>query len=135
MEDAVVRTIHGKYSVLAPILDERGRRLWAAVEARSLGRGGITWVAEATGMSRRRIHAGMAEIESAGAGGVEATGRQRLIANTTTGEGLSIEAEFDDGRYPTGVKVSDEELAGVRVRRSSFHGDWNYVILPRRKTT
>ena len=29
-----------------------------------------------------------------------------LIANTTTGEGLSIEAELDDGRYPTGVKVS-----------------------------
>ena len=104
MEDAVVRTIHGKYSVLAPILDERGKGLWAAVEARSLGRGGITWVVE-------------------------------LIANTTTGEGLSIEAELDDGRYPTGVKVSDEELAGVRIRRSSFHGDWNYVILPSRKTT
>ena len=58
-----------------------------------------------------------------------------LIANTTTGEGLSIEAELDDGRYPTGVKVSDEELAGVRIRRSSFHGDWNYVILPSGKTT
>ncbi len=58
-----------------------------------------------------------------------------LIANTTTREGLSIKAELDANRYPTGVKVSDVELAGVRIRRSRFHGDWNYVILPNTKTS
>ena len=41
-----------KFLVLERVLDERGKRLWAAAEARSLGRGGATRVAEATGMSR-----------------------------------------------------------------------------------
>ena len=40
-----------------------------------------------------------------------------LIANTTTREGLAIEAELDEGEYPLGVKVSDEELASVNIRR------------------
>ncbi len=43
---------------------------------------------------------------------------------------LSIRAELDENEYPTGVKVSDAELAGVRIRRSGFHGDWNYVVSP-----
>lgn len=57
-----------------------------------------------------------------------------LIANTTTRGGLSIRAELDGNEYPTGVKVSDEELAGVRIRRSAFHGDWNYMVSPNKKT-
>ena len=56
-----------------------------------------------------------------------------LIANTTTREGLSIRAELDENEYPTGVKVSDEELA-VRIRRTKFDGDWNYVVSPNKKT-
>jgi transposase len=44
-------------------LDERGRRRWAATEARSLGRGGISAVAEATGMSGHTIRKGIAELE------------------------------------------------------------------------
>ena len=77
MEDEATRSIVEKFLVLEPLLDERLKRLWAATEARSLGRGGVTRVAEATGMSRSRIHAGLREIDSAGPGGVEATGRQR----------------------------------------------------------
>ena len=77
MEDEVTQSIVEKFAVLEPVLDERLKRLWAATEARSLGRGGVTRVAEATGMSRSRIHAGLREIDSAGPGGVEATGRQR----------------------------------------------------------
>ena len=77
MEDEVTQSIVEKFLVLEPVLDERLKRLWAATEARSLGRGGVTRVAEATGMSRSRIHAGLREIDSAGPGGVEATGRQR----------------------------------------------------------
>ena len=77
MDDATVQMVLGKYLALAPVLDERAKRIWAAAEARSLGRGGIARVAEVTGMSRRRIHAGLRELREAGPGGVEATGRQR----------------------------------------------------------
>ena len=77
MEDAVTQSTHEKFLVLEPVLDERAKRLWAAAEARSLGRGGVTRVAEATGMSRSRIHSGLREIGSAGPGGVSSSGRQR----------------------------------------------------------
>lgn len=55
----------------------------------------------------------------------------KLIGGTTTGEGLHVKAALDRKRYPTAVKVTDEELAQVRLRRGRFHGDWNYSILPR----
>ena len=53
-----------------------------------------------------------------------------LIANTTTGTGLKIRAELDRGVYPTGIKVSDEELAGLALAADDFHAEWNYVLLP-----
>ena len=53
-----------------------------------------------------------------------------LIAKTTTRTGLRVRAELDTRRYPTGIKVSDEELAQVRLQRGKFHGDWNYNIIP-----
>jgi Rhodopirellula transposase DDE domain len=56
-----------------------------------------------------------------------------LIANTATSKGLKIKAELDPKTYPTGIKVSDEELATVHLKPSRFHGDWNYVILPSRR--
>lgn len=56
-----------------------------------------------------------------------------LIANTTTQAGLKIRAELDSGQYPTGIKVSDAELAAVNMKRASFDGDWNYTLLPARK--
>jgi len=56
-----------------------------------------------------------------------------LIAATKTQKGLTIQAELDDGSYPTGIKVSDDELATVNLRPGEFHGDWNYCIAPTRK--
>jgi hypothetical protein len=53
-----------------------------------------------------------------------------LIANTTTQTGLTIQAELDTGKYPTGIKVSDDELAAVNMQREQFRGDWNYTIYP-----
>jgi hypothetical protein len=53
-----------------------------------------------------------------------------LIGSTTTTTGLTIHAELDEGEYPTGTKITDEELAGVRIKRNKFHGEWNYTILP-----
>lgn len=64
MQDAdLIEWIRDKYSNLTWDLDERGRRRWAAVEARSLGRGGITAVAIAIGMSDRTIRTGIKELE------------------------------------------------------------------------
>lgn len=54
-----------------------------------------------------------------------------LIANTTTETGLKVHAELDRGTYPTGVKVSDTEMAQIQLRRDKFHGDWNYAVHPR----
>jgi hypothetical protein len=56
-----------------------------------------------------------------------------LIANTATTQGLQIQAELDTASYPTGIKVTDEELAAVRLKPSKFHSEWNYRILPSRK--
>jgi transposase len=53
-----------------------------------------------------------------------------LIGATTTRTGLTVQAELDPGRYPLGVKVSDEELAAVPLRRHQWHGEWNYTVLP-----
>ncbi|GAB6276140.1 MAG: hypothetical protein SAMD01599839_06800 [Rectinema sp.] len=39
-----------------------------------------------------------------------------------------IAAELDDGIYPTGIKVSDEEIASLKIKRAKFHGDWNYSL-------
>jgi transposase len=64
MPDAnVVEWIRQKYRSLVNEFDERGRRRWAATEARSLGRGGIAAVARATGISDRTIRNGMRELD------------------------------------------------------------------------
>lgn len=60
----LLETIEAKYATLSPYMDERTRRIWAAVEARSMGWGGVSRVAEATGMSRATISAGLQELES-----------------------------------------------------------------------
>jgi hypothetical protein len=66
-------TIVAKYVAVAPVLDERARRLWAAAEARAIGFGGESLVSAATGLARDTIRSGRREIEA----GVEKTGRVR----------------------------------------------------------
>jgi hypothetical protein len=56
-----------------------------------------------------------------------------LIGQTKTRTGLQIEAELDTNHYEIGLKVSDEELAAVRIAKADFHGEWNYKISPRLK--
>ena len=55
-----------------------------------------------------------------------------LIGATTTKTGLKVRSALDANRYPAGRNVSDNELAAIHLRRDSFHGDWNYSLLPRR---
>jgi hypothetical protein len=57
--------VEAKFRVLASRLDEAALRLWAAAEARSLGRGGVSVVSKAAGLSRTTVYAGLAEIDAA----------------------------------------------------------------------
>jgi len=59
-----VRAIRRKYRSLLPVLDERQRRLWAAVEARALGRGGLGAIVRATGMAKTTVLRGLRDLES-----------------------------------------------------------------------
>jgi transposase len=59
----IVEKIKTKYETIRPYLNERTSRIWVAVEAISLGRGGITKVASAVGLSRTTIHAGINEVK------------------------------------------------------------------------
>ena len=53
-----------------------------------------------------------------------------LIAATQTRPGLKVRAELDQASYPLGVKIADQELAAVPLRRHDWHGEWNYPVLP-----
>jgi len=57
-----------------------------------------------------------------------------LIAATTTQTGLVVKAALDNHTYDTGVKVTDEEVARLRLAPHPFHGEWNYTLSPRRTT-
>jgi transposase len=54
-----------------------------------------------------------------------------LIAATTTATGLSVESYLDTTAYPAGRKITDDEMATLRIERAEFHPEWNYTILPR----
>ena len=51
-----------------------------------------------------------------------------LISNTTTSKGLLVKSAVDTNVYQKGIKVSDAELANVKLKPHDFHGDWNYTI-------
>jgi hypothetical protein len=72
-----VEVISEKFKTLEPVLDERARRLWAATEARAIGRGGVSRVSAATGLSRITIRAGLNELHAPLVGQVDVAGRIR----------------------------------------------------------
>jgi transposase len=53
-----------------------------------------------------------------------------LLSHTSTQQGLTVTALKDSTIYPTGLKVTDEELAALNLVRDAFHGEWNYTIRP-----
>jgi hypothetical protein len=55
-----------------------------------------------------------------------------LIAKTTTAKGLKVVCRLDRRKYPTGRKVSKEEMKSLNMTKSEFHGEWNYTIAPRK---
>ena len=55
-----------------------------------------------------------------------------VIGHTTTNAGLTIHAAVDKNAYPTGMKVSSEDMKRLNLSPAKFHGkDWNYAIKPR----
>ena len=77
--NAVSQTIKEKFEALKPLLDERGRRRWAATEARAIGRGGVERLFEATGIARSTVRTGLQELGATQSQGPPAApaGRQR----------------------------------------------------------
>ncbi len=53
-----------------------------------------------------------------------------LAAATTTRTGLKVRAEWDDGVYEKGIKITDQQLAALPITLSEWHGEWNYTVVP-----
>jgi hypothetical protein len=53
-----------------------------------------------------------------------------LISRTTTAKGLQVTCRLDRRKYPTGRKVTDDEIKRVNLAQNKFHGEWNYTIHP-----
>src|SRR3972149_1560185 len=119
MADAmVVEWIKDKYQALRAMLNERSRRLWAAVEARSLGRGGVAAVIAATGMSSATGNRGLEGVGGGASGGwgvlAEPTARGdpehplRWTCKSTS----KLAAELRKQGFHVGPRTVAKELAG-----------------------
>ena len=87
-----------RFAAISPQLNERQRRLWVGSEARALGRGGVSLVARATGISRPTVHKALEELEAPPLGGGRVRrpggGRKRLSA-TDPELAAALDALFD----------------------------------------
>jgi hypothetical protein len=54
----------------------------------------------------------------------------KLIASTRTKKGLLVKCGLDKNEYQKGVKVTDQEMKKIQLKRHDFHGEWNYTIVP-----
>jgi hypothetical protein len=52
----------------------------------------------------------------------------QLIGATHTRTGLTVQARLDQHTYPTGIKISDDQMNHVHLQKAPFHGEWNYTI-------
>jgi hypothetical protein len=53
-----------------------------------------------------------------------------LISHTKTEKGLTVNCRLDHRKYPTGKKISDEQMKEINLTADKFHGEWNYSIHP-----
>lgn len=53
-----------------------------------------------------------------------------LIGATKNRKGLKVKATFDKNKYPTKIKISNEEFSKINLKPHRFHGEWNYTIKP-----
>jgi len=54
----------------------------------------------------------------------------QLIGATQTAKGLKVDCELDSTKYRTGIKIKENKMEEINLIPSSFHGEWNYSILP-----
>jgi hypothetical protein len=69
-------------------------------------------------------------VELAGPAIGKPRSHSNLIANTTTEAGLRVKAKLDRRQYALAKSISRVDLARVQLKPASFHGEWNYAILP-----
>lgn len=100
-DQLLLEQLRRKFQALAPVLDERARRQWAATEALELPWGGVTAVAAATGLSRTTITAGIRELQDPDAAPAP-TGRIRrsgwgrpLVEDADLGLAAALDALID----------------------------------------
>src|SRR5258708_24921723 len=92
MQDAlIIERIRRKFQVMAPLLDERSRRQWAAAEALELSWGGVTNVAAATGLSRNTIASGIRELQKQLGGAIPSPGIRKIGGGRTCLEAMDPE--------------------------------------------
>ena len=53
-----------------------------------------------------------------------------LIGHTKTAKGLTIRADIDASLYTKGRRIQDDEMQRIKLQPDTFHGEWNYTILP-----
>jgi hypothetical protein len=53
-----------------------------------------------------------------------------LIASTKTKTGLKVKCRLDKKKYPTGIRITDDQMEKINIKRDTFHGEWNYTIIP-----
>ena len=98
--------VQTKFQALGPFLDEKTTRLWAATEAQALGWGGVTAVAQATGLSRATIHTGQAELRGTqGAPPPARVRRAQVPLRHPTGPGPSLGSPSGTA-HPRGAYVT-----------------------------
>jgi Rhodopirellula transposase DDE domain len=117
-----IDTVKQKYELLRAAMDERLNRLWAASEAIMIGRGGTTLVAEATGLSRVTIRAGIQELEDLGlVPAIRVTPRQAVSRPIRVrwgdrirrpGGGAKLTEVKDPALIPTLEKLLENEVGG-----------------------
>jgi Rhodopirellula transposase DDE domain len=118
-----IDTVKQKYEMLRAAMDERMSRLWAAAEAIALGRGGVTLVADATGISRRRICAGMGEFEQLGLVPTLPILHRQSGARRCPVQGRDRIRRSGAGRKLTEVKDPDIEPTLERLLANEVGGD------------
>jgi hypothetical protein len=93
IDEARVEEIRSRYESLAPVMDERVTRLWAASEAKALGRGGVAAVTEATGILGKRVWSGMRDLKEIGLHPPMEPPRQQRVRRAGAGRKLLIEKD------------------------------------------
>src|SRR5881275_718506 len=104
-ESTILDAVRTKFELLRPLMDERMRRQWAACEALTLRRGGVTMVARATGLSRTTIGEGMRELQERANLGIEDEVCVSEVPNRVRRPG--------GGRHP--LKVNDPTCCSLKI--------------------